>query len=116
LCGDPGDRETWTVAVMRDPALRVGSRSVWEDLVEGVRVEVGLPRNDFPLEDAARYVLVAGGIGITPLPPMVRRLASQGADWKLVYCGRRRNSRAFAVELKDGLGDRATSCRRTSAA
>jgi ferredoxin-NADP reductase len=106
LCGDPEDRETWTVAVMRDPASRGGSRSVWEDLVEGTRVEVGLPRNDFPLEDAARYVLVAGGIGITPLLPMVRRLASQGADWKLVYGGRRRNSMAFAAELKDGLGDR----------
>lgn len=105
LCSDPEDREAWAVAVLRGQAPRGGSRIVWEDLAEGTRAEVGLPRNDLPLENAAYYVLVAGGIEITPLLPMGRRLAFQGADWKLVYCGRRRNSMAFAAELKDGLGD-----------
>lgn len=106
LCGSPDDRGSWTVAVMRDPASRGGSQSVWDDLRQGVRVEVGVPRNEFALEKADRYVFVAGGIGITPLLPMVRRVAAEGAEWQLHYGGRRRESMAFAAELRDELGDR----------
>lgn len=106
LCGSPDDRDSWTVAVMRDQASRGGSQSVWDELGEGACVEVGGPRNDFLLAEAARYIFVAGGIGITPLLPMVRRLAAQGAEWKLVYGGRRRDSMAFANELHAQFGDR----------
>lgn len=106
LCGSPDDRSSWTVAVMREQASRGGSQSVWEDLAQGTAVDVGAPRNEFPLTEAVRYVFIAGGIGITPLLPMVRRLAAQGADWRLVYGGRSRASMAFAAELHAELGDR----------
>jgi ferredoxin-NADP reductase len=106
LCGSPDDRDSWTVAVLRTQASRGGSQSVWNDLAEGTRLTVGVPRNEFSLAEAARYVFFAGGIGITPLLPMVRRLAAQGAEWKLIYGGRRRDSMAFAAELHEELGDR----------
>ena len=106
LCGSPEDRSSWTIAVMRDQASRGGSLSVWADLADGTPIDVGTPRNDFSLVEAPRYVFVAGGIGITPLLPMVRRVAARGVDWKLVYGGRRRDSMAFADELHQELGHR----------
>jgi ferredoxin-NADP reductase len=106
LCGSSDDHGSWTVAVMRDQASRGGSQSVWDDLVVGTRLEVGRPRNDFPLVEAARYIFVAGGIGITPLKPMVHRVAAAGANWRLVYGGRRRDSMAFASELHEQFGER----------
>ncbi len=106
LCGSPDDGGSWTVAIMRDQRSRGGSNSAWDDLEVGGQVEVSGPRNNFPLVEAQRYVFVAGGIGITPLLPMVRSLAAGGADWKLVYGGRRRSSMAFADELSEQYGDR----------
>ncbi|NLT06024.1 MAG: oxidoreductase, partial [Solirubrobacterales bacterium] len=65
----------------------------------GDRLSVRGPRNHFELVDAERYVFVAGGIGITPLVPMVRAAAARGADWTLTYGGRREDSMAFVAEL-----------------
>jgi ferredoxin-NADP reductase len=71
----------------------------------GDRVHVRGPRNNFPLVGSPRYLFVAGGIGITPLLPMIRAAEAAGADWRLVYGGRRRASMAFLDELA-GYGDR----------
>ena len=106
LCGPPDDERAWTVAVMREKVSRGGSQCVWDDLVVGSRIEVGLPRNEFPLVPALRYVFIAGGIGITPLLPMVRDVSGTAADWKLVYGGRERASMAFASDLQKHHPDR----------
>jgi ferredoxin-NADP reductase len=103
LCGDPADRSVWRIAVSREPDSRGGSQYVHDKLHEGTLVDVDGPRNNFPLEPAPRYVFVAGGIGITPILPMVNAAAAAGADWELHYGGRSRTAMAFVAELS-GLG------------
>ncbi|CAN5201630.1 PDR/VanB family oxidoreductase [soil metagenome] len=105
LCGDrEGDR--WMVAVLHEPEGRGGSAWIHDTLQEGDSLQVRGPRNHFELSKALRYILVAGGVGITPIVAMVRELESTGIkDWKLVYGGSSRSSMAFADELA-ALGDR----------
>jgi ferredoxin-NADP reductase len=99
LCGSPADRSAWRLGVLRDPASRGGSAYVHEQLAVGSTVRVRGPRNHFPLISAPRYQFVAGGIGITPLLPMMAEATATGADWHLLYGGRRRDSMAFLDEL-----------------
>jgi ferredoxin-NADP reductase/nitrite reductase/ring-hydroxylating ferredoxin subunit len=99
LCGDPRERHRWRVAVLRAADSRGGSSWVHERVTPGTRLRVRGPRHAFPLVDAGSYVFVAGGIGITPLLPMIERLAVSGADWTLLYGGRRRSSMAFCERL-----------------
>ncbi|MGW2228036.1 PDR/VanB family oxidoreductase [Streptomyces formicae] len=103
LCGDPEDSSSYTVATRLIPAGqggRGGSREVHEELREGVEVEVRGPRNRFPLAEAPSYVFVAGGIGITPILPMLRAVDAAGADWRLLYGGRSRASMPFLEEVE----------------
>ncbi|GAA3437553.1 PDR/VanB family oxidoreductase [Kutzneria kofuensis] len=100
LCGDPGDTSTMQVAVLREPSGRGGSRHVHDVLHAGQRIEVCGPRNHFPLVAAKRYLFIAGGIGITPIRPMIAEVAATGRDWRLVYGGRTRSSMAFRAELE----------------
>lgn len=99
LCGDPADAATWQIAVLREPAGRGGSAYVHERLTEGATVRVRGPRNHFALRPAARYLFVAGGIGITPILPMVATAEATGADWTLLYGGRTRASMALLDRL-----------------
>ncbi|TXS51838.1 PDR/VanB family oxidoreductase [Streptomyces sp. t39] len=99
LCGDPQDPDVYRVGVLNEPSSRGGSRYVHTTLRPGQLVTVSAPRNHFALEDAAGYVLVAGGIGITPLLAMAREAARRGVAWRLVYGGRSRASMAFTGEL-----------------
>ncbi|MQY26054.1 PDR/VanB family oxidoreductase [Nocardia aurantia] len=99
LCGDPADDRHLTVAVLREAAGRGGSIRVHDKLEEGDLVEVRGPRNNFALAGALGYLFVAGGIGITPLLPMIGAVAAAGAPWRLLYGGRTRASMAFAGEL-----------------
>ncbi|MFI6344352.1 PDR/VanB family oxidoreductase [Streptomyces sp. NPDC050560] len=110
LCGDPGDRSALRVAVLREPDGRGGSRHVHETLTEGAAVGVRGPRNNFPLVTADRYLFVAGGIGITPLLPMIAEVAASCTPWRLVYGGRTRASMAFATELTAMYGDLVELC------
>jgi hypothetical protein len=71
LCGDPREAGVWRVGVLLDPESRGGSRHVHERLHEGATVRVRGPRNHFPLVDSPRYLFIAGGIGITPILPML---------------------------------------------
>lgn len=105
LCGDPADRRRYRVAVLRDHAALGGSEFIHEGLRPGHLLDVVGPRNNFTLVEARRYVFVAGGIGITPLLPMIRAVEALGADWVLYYGGRRRASMAFLDELA-AYGDR----------
>lgn len=99
LCGRPADCSVLRIAVLREPAGRGGSAWVHDELTEGARVHVRGPRNHFQLIDADRYVFIAGGIGITPLLPMITEVSARSAKWRLVYGGRTRTSMAFRQEL-----------------
>jgi ferredoxin-NADP reductase len=98
LCGSPGDTSTYRVAVLLAPASRGGSKRVHE-LECGSTVRIRGPRNHFPLVAARRYVFVAGGIGITPLLPMIEEVDAAGADWHLHYGGRSRATMAYLDHL-----------------
>jgi ferredoxin-NADP reductase len=100
LCGDPADTSSYTVATRLVADGRGGSREVHEQVAEGMELEVRGPRNRFSLVEAPRYVFIAGGIGITPILPMLRALPD-GAEWRLLYCGRSRESMPFLAELEE---------------
>ena len=100
LCGDPADREHYRIAVRPDRLSRGGSEYVHRFLRQGRTLDISLPRNHFPLRAAPEYLFVAGGIGITPILPMVRRAAAQGLPWTTLYGGRSRSSMAFVDELR----------------
>ncbi|MFF6779438.1 2Fe-2S iron-sulfur cluster-binding protein [Streptomyces sp. NPDC012510] len=107
LCGDPADRTAWRIGVLREPDGRGGSAYVHTELTRGDKVRVRGPRNNFALEPAPRYRFVAGGIGITPILPMLAAAEAAGAQWSLLYGGRSRGSMAFQAEL-GAYGDRVT--------
>jgi cytochrome P450/ferredoxin-NADP reductase len=105
LCGDPADQHAWRLGILRDPNGTGGSLYVHDNLQEGDIVRVRGPRNNFPLAASPRYLFIAGGIGITPMLPMIRAAEAAGSEWKLVYGGRQRSSMAFLDELASH-GDR----------
>lgn len=105
LCGAPEARDRYTVGVLQDRNSRGGSRFVHEQLRVGSTLTVAAPRNHFALnEDAAHTVLVAGGIGVTPIVCMARRLAELGRAFTLLYCARSREEAAF-VDTLSAYGD-----------
>jgi ferredoxin-NADP reductase len=99
LCGDPRKCDRWRIAVLREPDGRGGSAYVHDGLSPGGIVEFVGPRNNFPLVGAEHYLFVAGGIGITPILPMLESVSREGGDWRLLYGGRRRRSMAFIDQL-----------------
>ena len=107
LCGKPEDAHHWQVAVLRDTSSRGGSEWLHTRLRAGDVLRARTPRNNFPLVDAENHIFVAGGIGITPLLPMIRQLERQGKPWHLLYVGRTLASMAFVDELS-AYGSRAT--------
>lgn len=101
LCNDPAERERYVIGVQKDPASRGGSRYVFDNLAVGSTVKIGVPRNNFGLhEEAAHSVLIAGGIGVTPLRSMIHRLQALGRSWELYYCARTPEIAAFVAELQ----------------
>jgi ferredoxin-NADP reductase len=107
LCGDPADHHLWRLGILRDADGGGGSRFVHDRLRAGDTVRVRGPRNNFELADSPRYQFIAGGIGITPLLPMIASVTASEADWTLLYGGRQRASMAFLPELAR-YGDRVT--------
>lgn len=106
LCGDPKDRRRYVIAVLNEENGRGGSRLLHETLQVRNIVTVSHPRNNFPLAlDARRHILIAGGIGITPLKAMAHRLASDGAAYELHYCAKGPEYAAFRDELEAKTGD-----------
>ncbi|WP_030879620.1 PDR/VanB family oxidoreductase [Streptomyces sp. NRRL S-1868] len=106
LCGDPADRERYRVAVRYDPLSRGGSEYIHRFLRQGRTLDVSLPRNHFPLLPAPGYLFVAGGIGITPLLPMLRAATDAGVPASLVYVGQSLASMPFVDELRSRFADR----------
>ncbi|GAB2462260.1 PDR/VanB family oxidoreductase [Xylanimonas ulmi] len=109
LCGDRWDSSTYEVAVLREPLSRGGSAYVHERLREGDLVDLGGPRNNFALVPADHYLFIAGGIGVTPILPMLEQAERLGTPWRLLYGGRTRASMAFADRLARW-GDRVELC------
>lgn len=99
LCGDPGNEHAYEIAVLREPASRGGSAYVHDKIGPGDTIPVSGPRNHFRLEPAQRLRFIAGGIGITPIRPMIAAAVASGIDWQLLYGGRTRESMAFLDEL-----------------
>lgn len=101
LINAQAERHRYVIAVQKDRASRGGSRWVHENIRAGDVVTVNGPRNNFALEEAAqRTLLLAGGIGITPILCMIARLDALGRDWQLIYCSRRRDGTAFLEHLR----------------
>lgn len=99
LCGDPRTADRWRIAVLREPDGRGGSARIHDGVRAGDRLRVRGPRNRFALVESEKYLFVAGGIGITPILPMVAKVAGLGRPWTLLYGGRTRSSMAFVDEL-----------------
>lgn len=106
LIGPARPGGAYRIAVKLLETSRGGSRYM-HALREGARLSVSQPKNDFALDFAApRYLLIAGGIGITPIHAMALALAARGADFRLLYAGHAAGEMPFVAELKDKLGDR----------
>lgn len=105
LCSDPANRSEYRLGILREPASRGGSSYLHERLTVGQRLSVSAPRNHFELREAPRYIFIAGGIGITPIIPLLEQAERNGAEWTLHYGGRTRTAMAFADEF-DRYGDR----------
>lgn len=100
LANDPREDHRYVLGIKNDPASRGGSRYVHESLRPGQVLEVGQPRNNFPLEEAAPHtVFIAGGIGITPIRSMLHRAEALGLSWEMHYAVRDRGDAVFSAEL-----------------
>jgi cytochrome P450/ferredoxin-NADP reductase len=101
LAGDPAERSRYRLGVLLAPDSRGGSAAVHAQLQLGQVVEINPPRNHFPLvPNAAHTILLAGGIGITPLLAMAYTLDATGRSFELHYCGRTQARLAFLGELR----------------
>lgn len=101
LAGDPADRSKYVLGVLREPAGRGGSALMHRVFRPGRRVFVSYPRNHFPLDEGARVsLLMAGGIGVTPLLTMAHRLHARSCDFMLYYSAGSRESCGFAAEIE----------------
>lgn len=105
LCGDPGDLSAYEIAIKREDVGRGGSTWMHANLAPGAEALVSALRNNFPLvEGANRHVLVAGGIGITPLLAMARQLSRERADFILHLCARTKGLAPLLDEVRDVCG------------
>ncbi len=96
LCNDPNEAHRYLIGVLRDAGSRGGSQAMHDAVNEGDVLQISAPKNHFPLAHAAKHsVLVAGGIGITPILCMAERLAVMGASLEMHYCTRSLERTAF---------------------
>lgn len=104
LCSSPSDRDHYMIAVKREAGGGGGSISMIDDVSAGDSLTVSHPENYFALsEDARTHLLIAGGIGITPIMAMARQLEERGVDYRLIYCVRSPEHAAFGDELTTGV-------------
>jgi len=100
LCNPPGEEGCYQIAVLRDPASRGGSQAVHAHLEVGTALAISPPRNHFPLDvQAPFHLLLAGGIGITPLWAMAQALSQTGQPFELHFCTRSRARTPFLDTL-----------------
>jgi len=100
LCNSPTELGRYVIAVLREPNSRGGSVAMHDEIEEGAIVQIRAPANHFPLEAGARRsILIAGGIGVTPLLSMAEVLSNAGADFELHYCARSEERMAFKSHI-----------------
>lgn len=101
LCNDASEQHRYVIGVLRDPASRGGSIAVHDELQEGQEIRISQPRNHFPLMPGAkRTLLLAGGIGVTPILCMAERLARTNAPFSMHYCARSPERMAFREQIQ----------------
>lgn len=100
LCGDPADLRSYRIAVLKEPNGRGGSTEIHGSLDRGMWIKIRGPRNHFELVDADDYILIAGGIGVTPIMVMALELSRHRKPWVLHYGGRTTRSMAYLNELR----------------
>jgi vanillate O-demethylase ferredoxin subunit len=101
LCNDPAERHRYVIGVLRDPNSRGGSVAVHDEVVEGTILHISEPKNHFALKPARRSLLLAGGIGVTPILCMVEQLAKTGAEFEMHYCTRSLGRTAFHQRITE---------------
>ncbi|NDW02293.1 PDR/VanB family oxidoreductase [Salipiger sp. PrR002] len=106
LVNDGTAPDHYKIAVKREPASRGGSASMHDEAVEGFELNVEVPENDFPMADAPRYLLIAGGIGVTPISAMAAHLEREGKDFNIIYLSRSAEEAAYLEDLTTAYGDR----------
>lgn len=100
LCNDPGERHRYVIGVLNVIGGRGGSTALHASVRAGDSVQVSVPRNNFSIvEGATRHLMIAGGIGITPMMSMIERLQAMGAQHMLHYCTRSPERTAFLDRL-----------------
>lgn len=101
LCNDPAETHRYAVAVLREEGGRGGSIAMHDRVSVGDILEVSTPRNHFPLagNEALSHLLMAGGIGVTPMIAMIHELEARGARWHMHYCTRSPERTAFLSQL-----------------
>lgn len=96
LCNDPTESHRYLIGVLKDASTRGGSKAMHEQVAEGDTLEISAPKNHFALaHHATRSLLLAGGIGITPILCMAERLSLAECDFELHYAARSRERMAF---------------------
>jgi ferredoxin-NADP reductase len=100
LSNSPNERYRYVIAVLRDEAGRGGSKALHDGLRVQDKVRISHPRNNFELAaNASKVILLAGGIGVTPLKAMAHRLEEVGIDYEMHYCAKDESCTAFTAEL-----------------
>ncbi len=106
IASDPSDPSNYLLGVLREPESRGGSDWIHDALKAGDSLKITKPLNNFPLDKTAqKHILIAGGIGITPILAMARSLAALDADFELHYCTRTPDGTAFRSEAEAIAGD-----------
>ncbi|MGO3890534.1 MAG: PDR/VanB family oxidoreductase [Paenalcaligenes sp.] len=100
LCGQQTNTREWQIAVLKDDASRGGSTYIHEVLQEGDALPVSIPKNHFPFAANKKCFFIAGGIGITPIVPMIQAAAAAGLDWHLLYLARNQSDFIFVESLQ----------------
>lgn len=100
LVNDGEEPEDYVISVKREPESRGGSASMHGDATVGTMLNVDPPENEFELVPASKYLLIAGGIGITPILSMARHLSVEGKPFKIIYCTRSAEETAYIDEVK----------------
>jgi phthalate 4,5-dioxygenase reductase subunit len=106
LINDGSAPEVYKIAVKREPESRGGSASMHDEATVGTELRVEPPENDFPMGEANEYLLIAGGIGVTPIYSMAQQLDREGKPFNIIYCTRSPEDTAYLDEMRAAFGDR----------
>ncbi|KQV82267.1 Vanillate O-demethylase oxidoreductase [Massilia sp. Root351] len=103
LCNPPHERHRYLIGVLREPGSRGGSQAMHDEIRAGATLRISAPKNHFALADAPYSLLLAGGIGVTPILAMAEALSAQGAPFEMHYCTRSPERTAFRGRIAAAL-------------